>query len=225
MKSASWNWRQAWLRNPTDSGESKKLAELGAPSRWLRSTLVEVVESLLCAWTQLCCGTSPKSRLAIPSWADTPRICPKRAPSKTESVPLDLILQHDAGRRRRARQELMHPYSSAEWESLFLAEAGASAALAGLLFVALSINLERILKGAGLPGRAGEAIVLLLTALVLSTWVLVPGQSAQYSAPSYWDLGCSRGWSSSRFTGGVDRHTTGTRALVDGSFRQRLPLD
>jgi hypothetical protein len=40
----------------------------------------------------------------------------------------------------------MHPYSSAEWESLFLAEAGASAALAGLLFVALSINLERILK-------------------------------------------------------------------------------
>ena len=40
----------------------------------------------------------------------------------------------------------MHPYSSAEWESLFLAEAGASAALAGLLFVALSINLERISK-------------------------------------------------------------------------------
>jgi hypothetical protein len=71
----------------------------------------------------------------------------------------------------------MHPYSSAEWESLFLAEAGASAALAGLLFVALSINLERILKGAGLPGRAGEAIVLLLTALVVSTWVLVLGQS------------------------------------------------
>ena len=71
----------------------------------------------------------------------------------------------------------MHPYSSAEWESLFLAEAGASAALAGLLFVALSINLERILKGAGLPGRAGEAIVLLLTVLVVSTWVLVPGQS------------------------------------------------
>jgi hypothetical protein len=71
----------------------------------------------------------------------------------------------------------MHPYSSTEWESLFLAEAGASAALAGLLFVALSINLERILKGAGLPGRAGEAIVLLLTVLVVSTWVLVPGQS------------------------------------------------
>jgi len=72
----------------------------------------------------------------------------------------------------------MHAYSTAEWDSLFLAEAGASAALAGLLFVALSINLERILKGAGLPGRAGEAIMLLLAVLVVSTWALVPGQSS-----------------------------------------------
>lgn len=71
----------------------------------------------------------------------------------------------------------MPAYSAAEWESLFVAEAGASAALAGLLFVALSINLERILKGIGLPGRAGEAIVLLLTVLVVSTFGLVPGQS------------------------------------------------
>lgn len=72
----------------------------------------------------------------------------------------------------------MHAYSTAEWDSLFLAEAGASAALAGLLFVALSINLERILKGAGLPGRAGEAIMLLLAVLVVATWALVPGQSS-----------------------------------------------
>jgi hypothetical protein len=34
----------------------------------------------------------------------------------------------------------MPAYSAGEWESLFVAEAGASAALAGLLFVALSIN-------------------------------------------------------------------------------------
>lgn len=72
---------------------------------------------------------------------------------------------------------MMHAYSTVEWESLFIAEAGASAALAGLLFVALSINLKRILQGAGLPGRAGEAIVLLLAVLVVSTLVLVPGQS------------------------------------------------
>jgi hypothetical protein len=68
-------------------------------------------------------------------------------------------------------------YSTTEWEGLFLAEAGASAALAGLLFVAISINLARILQGAGLPGRAGEAIVLLVAVLVTSSLGLVPGQS------------------------------------------------
>jgi modulator of FtsH protease len=71
----------------------------------------------------------------------------------------------------------MYAYSAAEWQSLFVAEAGASAALAGLLFVAISINLARILQGAGLPGRAGEAIVLLVAVLVISTLALVPGQS------------------------------------------------
>ena len=34
----------------------------------------------------------------------------------------------------------MHAYSAVEWEGLFLADAGASAALAGLLFVAISIK-------------------------------------------------------------------------------------
>ncbi|HWC41625.1 MAG TPA: hypothetical protein VHK02_06540 [Actinomycetota bacterium] len=70
---------------------------------------------------------------------------------------------------------LMHGYSAAGWQSLFVAEVGASAALTGLLFVAISINLAQILQGAGLSGRAGEAMVLLL---VVSTLALVPGQSA-----------------------------------------------
>jgi len=59
----------------------------------------------------------------------------------------------------------MYAYSAAEWQSLFVAEAGASAALAGLLFVTISINLARILQGVGLSGRAGEA--------VLNAWVLL----------------------------------------------------
>ena len=71
----------------------------------------------------------------------------------------------------------MHACSTDGWGELFLAGAGASAALAGLLFVAMSINLERILQGAGLPGRAGEAIVLLVAVLVVSMLGLVPGQS------------------------------------------------
>jgi hypothetical protein len=71
----------------------------------------------------------------------------------------------------------MHAYSTVAWEGLFVADAGASAALAGLLFVAISINLDRILQGVGLPGRAAEAMVLLVAVLVVSTLGLVPGQS------------------------------------------------
>jgi len=71
----------------------------------------------------------------------------------------------------------MQAYSTTQWQSLFVAEVGASAALAGLLFVAISINLTRILEGTGLSGRAGEAMVLLVAVLVVSTLVLVPGQS------------------------------------------------
>jgi hypothetical protein len=71
----------------------------------------------------------------------------------------------------------MHAYSAVAWQGLFVADAGASAALAGLLFVAISINLDRILQGAGLPGRAAEAMVLLVAVLVVSTLGLVPGQS------------------------------------------------
>ena len=70
----------------------------------------------------------------------------------------------------------MHAYATVGWEELFLAEAGASAALAGLLFVAISINLTKILEVRGLVGRAGEAIVLLVAVLVVSTLVLVPDQ-------------------------------------------------
>jgi hypothetical protein len=71
----------------------------------------------------------------------------------------------------------MYGYSPADWEGLFLAGAGASAALAGLLFVAVSINLTRILEVSGRPGRAGEAIVLLVAVLVVAMLGLVPGQS------------------------------------------------
>jgi hypothetical protein len=67
-------------------------------------------------------------------------------------------------------------YTTEGWGELFLAEAGASAALAGLLFVAISINLERIIALRSLPGAALGAIALLVAVLMVSTFALVPGQ-------------------------------------------------
>jgi hypothetical protein len=66
----------------------------------------------------------------------------------------------------------------AEWHELFVAIAGASAALTGLIFVAVSINLTRILEYPGLPTRAIETLSLLAGLLLLSVFMLVPGQSS-----------------------------------------------
>jgi hypothetical protein len=63
----------------------------------------------------------------------------------------------------------------ASWDNFFVAQVGASAALAGLLFVGLSINMNRILQFPVLPDRALEALTLLFTILVVSSLLLVPG--------------------------------------------------
>ena len=68
-------------------------------------------------------------------------------------------------------------YDATRWTSFFVAEAGAAAALSGLLFVAVSINLDHVLAFAWLPGRAGETIVILVDVLLVATLALVPGQS------------------------------------------------
>jgi hypothetical protein len=68
-------------------------------------------------------------------------------------------------------------YDPGAWHDFGVAAAGASAALAGLVFVAASINLDRILAYPWLPDRVGETIVLLVAVLVESLLLLAPGQS------------------------------------------------
>jgi len=63
------------------------------------------------------------------------------------------------------------------WEGFFAAQVGASAALAGLVFVGISINLSKIMSFPGLPGRAAEALVMLSLVLFTASLALVPGQS------------------------------------------------
>ena len=75
---------------------------------------------------------------------------------------------------------MMAAYSTESWGDLFLAAAGATAALSGLIFVGLSVNIRTVLaadKREGqdfLTGRALEALAALLLVLVISLAGLVP---------------------------------------------------
>jgi len=60
------------------------------------------------------------------------------------------------------------------WSNFFIAAAGASAALAGLVIVAVSVNINSILKYSHLPARAAAAIGSLILILVASMAALVP---------------------------------------------------
>jgi modulator of FtsH protease len=67
--------------------------------------------------------------------------------------------------------------SIAGWNTYLSAQAGVGATLTGLVFVAVSINLPRVLSVPGLTGRAAESILQLFGVVIVSTTALVPGQS------------------------------------------------
>ena len=60
------------------------------------------------------------------------------------------------------------------WTNFFLASAGASATLAGLVIVAISVNITRILQFPQLPIRAAATVINLILILVSSMATLVP---------------------------------------------------
>jgi hypothetical protein len=64
-----------------------------------------------------------------------------------------------------------------EWHDFFLAAMGSAAALTGLIFVGVSINITKILSFPKLPDRALLSLILLLTILVISLLMLIPAQS------------------------------------------------
>jgi len=68
-------------------------------------------------------------------------------------------------------------YDPGAWTPLFEGIVAAAAALTGLLFVAVSINLAAILKSKVLPRRALETLTFLVGLVFLSVFMLVPGPS------------------------------------------------
>jgi hypothetical protein len=60
------------------------------------------------------------------------------------------------------------------WGGFFIAQVGASAALAGLIFVAVSLNLTKVLALSHLPKRAFQALMVLMEILIISSLALVP---------------------------------------------------
>ena len=62
----------------------------------------------------------------------------------------------------------------ADWAAFFAAQVGAAAALAGLLFVGISLNLNKILAAPFLPLRGLLALLLLIAILVVSSFLLIP---------------------------------------------------
>lgn len=67
-------------------------------------------------------------------------------------------------------------YRADAWQALYTTVAAAAATLTSLLFVALSLDLPAILRHPGHLVHAREALGGLLSVLVLSVLVLVPGQ-------------------------------------------------
>lgn len=65
-----------------------------------------------------------------------------------------------------------------DWSNFAVASVGIAGALTGLLFVALSLNLDFILDNGHLPARAGTALATLLAIAVVNLLVLAPGWHA-----------------------------------------------
>jgi hypothetical protein len=77
----------------------------------------------------------------------------------------------------------------ADWSNFLIAETGAAAALAGLIFVAVSINLSKIIEYQGVAGRAAEALALLIGVLLIGTFGLAPNQSARILGSEFVTVG------------------------------------
>jgi modulator of FtsH protease len=103
-----------------------------------------------------------------------------------------------------------------DWNNFFTAQAGAFAALTGLVFVALSINLKEILSQPGLPGRAGQAVITLVTPVLIGLLGLLPHQDPRTLGSEFLVVGIV-GWAAVTAI-----LVSGRRALAARPVNERL---
>jgi hypothetical protein len=68
-------------------------------------------------------------------------------------------------------------YDPQAWNTFAMAQVGAAAALAGLLVVATSINISRVIELPHVVQRLGGTLAMFTAVLLTGTTVLVPAQS------------------------------------------------
>ncbi len=76
-------------------------------------------------------------------------------------------------------------FEPSHWLTFGTVTAEASATLCGLLFIAVSLNLKRILEFPNLPARAGQTLVMLASPLLVGVLLVVPNQGRRWLG---WEL-------------------------------------
>ena len=70
----------------------------------------------------------------------------------------------------------MTDYDVGAWSEFGVAVLGGAAALAGLLFVAVSLNIEEVLRYSNVPARSAAALGLLVSILLTAAFLVTPDQ-------------------------------------------------
>ena len=81
-----------------------------------------------------------------------------------------------------------------DWQGFGEMIGGASGALTGLLFVAVSLNASRIAAHAGLRASAGQTLVLFITPLIAAAALLTPHQPEWVLGTELIAIGLLAGW-------------------------------
>lgn len=105
----------------------------------------------------------------------------------------------------------MTPYDVAAWSDFANTVAGGAAALAGLMFVGLSLNLTEVLNFAGVAARAAATLGVTVAVLLIAVFVATPGQDDRVLAAEIGAVGVTTAL-------GV---VVGTRYQGSGAHRNR----